>query len=132
MAEYTEPYALILKSHAVNPTLDPYYNQLPEGANTISVTWDGPEKLSIFTAPEPSAASRKVIAEIPSGTGRRSTIISHVGVMAGETIYFGATANVPTTGRRAVCTVVNLPLKTSGGGGRLLQLACLLVGRWSQ
>lgn len=134
MAEYTDPFGLILKASGQNVSLLPYYTKLPEGVNSIHITWDGDESLRVYTATEQATEYRQTLVSIPAGTGMRSAVISGFGVDAGETIYIGAqlfsTTPAPQ-GKKATMTVINIPLKMVGGG-RFLQLARSVAARWTK
>lgn len=131
MTDFVAPYSVIFTSHPTSNVLDPAYVQLDPGANQLLISWDGPELLRISTSPLASAASRVHVADIPAGSGTRTALIN-VGVSADETRFFSVYMLGNVQSRKAVVTVVNIPLKNSGGGGSSLRAILLLVGRWAR
>lgn len=115
MADFVEPYSVIFTSDTASNVLNPTYIRLDPGANQLFVSWDGPELLRITTSPLTSAATRVIVAEIPAGSGTRTALIN-VGVSADETRFFSIYMLSNVQERKAVVTVVNIPLKNSGGG----------------
>lgn len=111
--DFVEPFGLIFDSNgAGSGNFTPAYAGLPEGIHTIMITWNGTAVLRVHRSPEQAAASRTEIGQVPSGTGRRSLVITGLGVKAGETAFLSfTTTSTEIAGRNATVQVTTMPLK---------------------
>lgn len=134
MTQIFEPYGEIFKKTTAGTAAfdSPEYRPLPAGVSTVMVTWTGEKHLVIGTRRNgtPGAA----LGTIPAGTGRRSTVISGIGVSADEVMEIRmTTATDQPAGAQAVITVVTTPLKGAGGGSlRKVLGAARRIAGWAK
>lgn len=111
--DFVEPFGLIFDSKSDGSgNLNPGYVRIPEGIHTIMITWDGNTRLRVFRSHDQAASTRIELGQIPDGTGRRSMVITGLGVKAGENAFLSVTTtSVEAAGRRATVQVTTMPLQ---------------------